>query len=194
VPLIVGSDEEVVERELVSGQIGCPGPCGGVLGPWGHARRRQLRRRDGEVLTLRPRRGRCRRCKKTKVLLPDCCLLRRRDEVETIVTALTHKAEGLGCRRIAAKLGLGEFPSRVRSWLRAFGRRAGELRERFTAHAHELDADLGPVAGGGGRFADAVEAMATAARAYVQRFGPVSVFAAIARMSGGALLSNASGL
>jgi hypothetical protein len=37
--LMVGNDEPVVEAELCGGRLGCP-CCGGVLGPWGHARPR----------------------------------------------------------------------------------------------------------------------------------------------------------
>ena len=44
---IVGAEVAVVEAELAGGLLGCPS-CGGVLGPWGHARERVLRCRDGD--------------------------------------------------------------------------------------------------------------------------------------------------
>ena len=44
--LMVGSDPDRVELALASGELACPG-CGGVLGPWGWARGRWLRGRDG---------------------------------------------------------------------------------------------------------------------------------------------------
>jgi len=55
--LIVGSDRVEVERLLVCGELSCPS-CGGVLGPWGHARSRSSRGLDG-VVWHRPRRARC---------------------------------------------------------------------------------------------------------------------------------------
>lgn len=188
--LMVGTDVEAVEADLVGGRLGCPW-CGGVLGPWGHARWRVLRRREGQRL-LRPRRARCRLCRKTHVLLGDCCFLRRRDDAERIVAALTEAAQGVGFRTIAARLGMAEYAFTVRGWLRAFGRAAEVWRSFFTRWAYALDVDLGPIGSRGEAVADAVEAMGVAARAAVQRFGPILVSARVARLSGGALLCHTS--
>lgn len=53
--LMVENDAVGVDRDLSAGRVACP-TCEGVLGPWGWARCRVLRRRDGSVW-LRPRRG-----------------------------------------------------------------------------------------------------------------------------------------
>ena len=68
------------------------------------------------TVTVRPRRVRCRDCATTHVLLPSALQPRRADITEVIGTALAHKANGLGFRRIAARMGRAE--STVRRWLR----------------------------------------------------------------------------
>ena len=72
----VGKDVSQVERRLAAGLLVCP-RCGGLLGPWGHARTRRLR---GAASPTRPRRTRCGGCGSTHVLLPVNALLRRADE------------------------------------------------------------------------------------------------------------------
>ncbi len=186
--LIVGADQAEVEADLVAGRLGCP-PCGGVLGPWGHARRRVLRRRTGEEL-VRPRRSRRRSCRSTHVLLAESMLLRRRDDAETIGGAVLAKAAGRGHRRTAKSLGL--LPDTVRGWLRSFGRAAEVVRAHFTRWAHALDPLLGPIEATGDAFADAVTAIGVATRAAVQRQGPRPVWAVVSRMTGGALLCHTS--
>jgi hypothetical protein len=126
------------------------------------------------------------------VLLWDCCLIRRRYDVERIVTALSKRAEGWGYRRIATHLGMSRLAATVRSWLRAFARAAEPLRAYFTRWAYALDPDLGPIGPGGNAVADAVEAIGVAVRAAVQRFGPLPEWARVARLSGGALLCHTS--
>ncbi len=44
--LIVADDIDRTERELAAGELACP-DCQGELRPWGHARRRWLRSRQG---------------------------------------------------------------------------------------------------------------------------------------------------
>ena len=182
--LIVGNDQAVVETDLAAGRLGCP-PCGGVLGPWGHARRRVLRRRTGEEL-VRPRRTRCRSCQSTHVLLSDSMFLRRRDDAETIGWAVLARAGGSSHRRIAKSLGVSD--DIVRGWLGAFGRAAETIRAHFTRWAHALDPLLGPIDATGNAFADAVAAIGAATRAAVQRQGPQPVWAVVSVMTGGALL------
>lgn len=185
---IVCADVAVVEAELVGGLLGCPS-CREVLGPWGHARERVLRCRAGDRL-LRPRRARCRGCSGTHVLLPDVCLLRRQDEVSVIGEAIEAKAGGDGFRRIAARLGVR--PETVRGWLRAFGRRAGEVQAFFTRMAVALDPEHGAVPPIGSGVADAVEAIAVTARAWALRFGPACPWRVASWLSGGCLLGNTS--
>ena len=71
------------------------------------------------VVTLRPRRSLCMRCRCTHVLLPASTLVRRADTVVVIGQALLAKAGGAGHRRIAALL--NRPVSTVRGWLRRFG-------------------------------------------------------------------------
>ena len=90
--LMVDTDAVVVEARLLVGELGCPS-CGGALWPWGHARWRSSRRREGTV-RHRPRRASCAGCSKTHVLLSTTWLSRRGDAVSVIGSALLAKAPG----------------------------------------------------------------------------------------------------
>lgn len=182
---MVCAEEATVEAELRGGALRCPA-CKRALGPWGHARERVIR----GVGRLRPRRAKCRGCAKTHVLLSELCLLRRRDAVAVIGAALAARAAGAGHRAIAARLGVPK--DTVRGWLRLFARDAEAIRAYFSRWTFALDPELGPVAPAGGVFADAVTAIAVAARAFVLRFGPREVWPVVARLSGGALLCHTS--
>jgi hypothetical protein len=183
--LIVCVEPARVEAELADGVLACPS-CRGVLGPWGYARQRVLRCRSGDR-SLRPRRGRCRACLGTHVLLPRAALLRRRDEVAVIGEAIEANVAGEGYRRIGARSGLPA--DTVRGWLRRFASRAGQIRAHFTLCAVMLDPELGPVLPAGSGIADALEAIAVAARAFVLRFGPGDPWQIASRLSGGVLLA-----
>lgn len=185
--LMVCAVEARVEAELVGGLLACPW-CRGVLGPWAHARERVVRCGGGGQLRLRPRRARCRACARTHVLLPDVCLLRRRDGVAVIGEALVAKAAGDGHRGIAERLGVPK--DTVRGWLRRFAADAEAIRAYFVGWAFALDPEFGAVVPGAGGLADAVEAIAVAARAWVLRFGPRAVWPLVAVLSGGVLLCN----
>lgn len=100
------------------------------------------------------------------------------------------KAAGAGHRWVAAMLGVPV--STVRGWLRRFDVNAEMVRVWFTVLAHGLDPMLGPICPTGTAVGDAVEAIGVAARAAVQRFGPLPVWARVARLSGGALLCHTS--
>jgi transposase-like protein len=184
--LIVGTELVLVEAELVGGRLGCPS-CRGVLGPWGHARERLLRCRTGSRL-LRPRRARCRGCAGTHVLLPQLVFSRRQDDVAVIGAAIEAHVAGEGFRPIAARL--GAYPETVRGWLRRFIGRAEEIRTLFTRCAVWLDPELGAIMPVGGGVADALEAIAITARAWVLRFGPGEPWEIASRLSGGLLFGN----
>jgi hypothetical protein len=184
--LIVGTEQARVEAELAGGLLGCPS-CWGVLGPWGHGRERVLRCRSGDRL-LRPRRARCRGCAGTHVLLPRLAFSRRQDEVAVIGEAIEANVAGEGFRPIAARL--GAYPETVRGWLRRFAERSERIRAHFTRCAVVLDPVLGAVMPAGGGVADALEAIAIAARAWVLRFGPAEPWEIASRLSGGLLLGN----
>lgn len=162
---MVGTDPVEVERQLRGGGLGCP--CGGGLGPWGHARERTVR----GVGPVRPRRARCGSCLATHVLLAVSCLLRRADGVEAIGAALRLKATGVGHRPIAAVV--GRPPSTVRGWLRAFARNAEAVRARCTVLLAAFDPLAGPTPARSCPFADAVEAVGACAAAARRRLGPV---------------------
>ena len=183
--LIVCAEQARVEAELLGGLLSCPS-CRGMLGPWGHARERVTRRGSGDW-RWRPRRARCRGCQGTHVLLADLCLLRRQDEVEVIGVAIEAHVAGEGHRPIAARLGVPA--GTVRGWLRRFAERAELIRALFTRCAVVLDPMLGSVLPAGSGIADALEALAVAARAWVLRFGPGPVWWIVGRLSAGGLLS-----
>lgn len=184
--LSVRAEVALVEAELVGGRLGCPA-CLAVLGPWGFARERVLRCRDGDR-RLRPRRARCRGCLGTHVLLPDVAFSRRQDEVGVIGAAIEGKIAGEGFRRIAARL--GACPETVRGWLRRFAGRAELIRAHFTRCLVVLDPELGSVLPAAGGIADALEAIAVAVRAWVLRFGPAEPWRVVSRLSGGLLLQH----
>jgi hypothetical protein len=180
-------DREDVERRLVAGELACPA-CGGPLARWGRARERLVRGRD-EVSRLVPRRGRCRHCSRTHVLLPVTCLARRADEVGVIGQALEAKAAGAGHRVIAEVL--GRPASTVRGWLRALAGRAEQVRSVFTALAVSLVTDPPWPAAAGSPVGDAVAAIAAAAVAAAAFLvvGEVARWQLAAAVTGGMLLA-----
>lgn len=184
--LIVRSDAERVENDLVSGAVACP-VCGGVLGGWGFARWRVVRAEAGPV-ALRPRRARCRSCRSTHVLLPDVVLARRVDTVAVIGAALGEAAAGVGHRRVAERV--GRPPSTVRGWLRRFRAVAARAAVFFAAWAQRLDPMLGPVTPAGSPVADAVEVIGVAARAASLRLGPRPPWSWVSALTVGGLLTN----
>lgn len=186
--LIVCAERVRVEDELAGGVLGCPS-CRGRLRPWGHARARVLRCAAGDRI-LRPRRARCRGCGGTHVLLADVALLRRRDEAAVIGAAIEARAAGEGHRPIAGRLGVPV--DTVRGWLRRFVADRDAIRAHFTRWAVVLDLELGALMPAGGGVADALEAIAVAARAWVLRFGSMDVWRIASVLSGGRLLCNTS--
>jgi uncharacterized protein DUF6431 len=160
VVLTVNGDRDAVERQLERGELACPS-CGGLLGGWGDAVTRPVRQLDGDDELVTPRRSRCRGCRATHVLLPAQLLSRRADAGAVTGRALEEKAAGAGHRKIAE--GLGRPASTVRGWLRALGRNASRIRERFTALAASLVTDPPLPAPAGSPAADAVAAVAAAA-------------------------------
>ncbi|MGB2950388.1 MAG: helix-turn-helix domain-containing protein [Rhodococcus sp. (in: high G+C Gram-positive bacteria)] len=182
-------DPACVESRLLSGEISCPSCVSGVLGGWGHARRRAI---VGSVVAVRPRRSRCRGCRATHVLLPVALLLRRAYLAELILSALEANACGLGYSRIAARL---DIPAAtVRGWIRAVTAGVEVLRNWFLAVAVTAGVDVSVSKATGTRCGDVLAAVDVARCAVVDRFGADSlgvVTAAVAAvaMSGGRLLS-----
>ena len=115
-------------------------------------------------------------------------MLRRRDLAEVIGAALVVKATGAGHRRAATAVGLPA--STVRGWLRRFTANAEAVRVWFTVMAHDLDPMLAPILPAASVVADAVEAIAVAARAASLRLAPVEPWSFASMASRGRLLSN----
>lgn len=113
--MIVARNAALAEDHLGVGTLSCTG-CGGRLIKWGFGRHRTIRSHGVATVTLRPRRVRCSDCETTHIVLPTALQARRADTTEVIGQALLHKANGLGYRRIAARLHRPE--STVRRWLR----------------------------------------------------------------------------
>lgn len=186
--LIVENDPERVEADLVAGMIACPA-CGGALVRWSFGRRRRVRGEVG-VVEIRPRRGRCRSCGKTQVLLADVVLGRRVDTVAVIGRALRAAADGAGHRKAAEVV--GRPVSTVRGWLRRFRAVAERVAAHFIVWARVLDPNLGAIDPAGSVLADALEAIGVAARAASLRLGPRPAWSWVSVLTVGALLSNTS--
>ena len=120
-------------------------------------------------------------------MLPEAGLLRRQDEVSVIGAAIEASVAGEGYRRIAGRL--GACPDTVRGWLRRFVERADQIRAHFTRCAVVLDPELGAVVPAGSGVADALEAIAITARAWVLRFGSGDPWQVASRLSDGLLLA-----
>src|SRR6266851_8126494 len=127
-----------VEARLRCGRLACW--CGGTLRPWGQARPREIVAFAGPVV-VQPRRGICRGCGRTHVLLPAWLLSRRRYAAAVIFAALALRAAGLKVSSVAARLRL-PVPGRAgdswsvpastaSAWLSRFAGRAGQLRQAF---------------------------------------------------------------
>ena len=110
--------------------------------------------------------------------------------MSVIGAAIEAKVAGAGHRPIAERLGVPK--DTVRGWLRRFIARADAIRAHFTRWAFVLDPEVGPVLPAGSGIADALEAIAVAARGWVLRFGPEPVWRIVASLSGGVLLCNTS--
>lgn len=183
--LTVGLDAASVENDLCAGLLGCPAPtCGAVLGPWGWGRERLVRGAG----RLRPRRGRCRGCRRTQVLLPASVLLRRSDAVTVIGEALVAKAGGAGHRPIA--VGLNRAPSTVRGWLRRIAVVAPQVLAVLAAAAAELGTGFTPPAVTAGPVAGVVELLGALAAAVARELGgSCSPWRLAAVLTGGRLLA-----
>lgn len=193
--LSVGVDSVHVEKQLRSGELGCP-DCGGQLGPWGWAPGRFVREGDGSVRRIRLRRAICSRaggCRRTHVLLPRFCLGRRVDVVALIWAALLARANGRGWRQITTLV--GRPASTVRGWLSRFAAHAEAIRVGF-ARLERLagaGADMDRLAPAGTPTADAVAQIGAGCAAVRRAAGAavlkVVVAEVVAVCSGGWLLA-----
>ena len=185
--MTVGLDGAAVEDDLCSGRLDCPGVgCGAALWPWGSARERHVRG-AGRLL---PRRGRCRGCRRTQVLLPASVLLRRADAATVIGTALVAKAGGAGHRPIAVLLNVPA--STVRGWLRRIRSVADRVLAVLAAAAAELGTEFAAPAPTADSVAAVVEMLGALAAAMARRLGgSCSPWRLAAVLTGGRLLTTA---
>ena len=183
--MTVGLDAAQVENDLCAGLVSCEATgCGAALGPWGWARERIVRGAG----RLRPRRGRCRGCLRTQVLLPASVLLRRADAVTVIGAALLAKAAGAGHRPIAVLLNVP--PCTVRGWLRRLGMVAAQVLGVLAAAAAELGTEFTPPAATVGPVAAVVEMVGALAAAVARRLGgSCSPWRLAAVLTGGRLIT-----
>lgn len=165
-------DPSRAATDLTAGQLACPRHgCEGRLGPWGHARPRRVRIAAGRVELHRPRRARCRVCRRTQVLLWARSYPRRPDAVEVVASALVGGASGHGYRWVAEHVGLP--PTTVRGWLQRARANSEAVRVAATAAVYALDASAGPIAPTGSELGDMLEAVGRAIAAAIRRVGPV---------------------
>ena len=137
---------------------------------------------------MRPRRGRCRACGVTHVLLPATMLVRRGDWAALIGRALELKAAGWGQRPIAAAVGVSR--STVRGWLSRFGEVADEIRAQLVRWALWLDPGLVRFEPSGSSVGDAVAAVVAAGGAAAVRLGIDCRWTFASAATGGRLLCN----
>jgi uncharacterized protein DUF6431 len=124
-----------VEARLAAGRLRSP-CCGAVLARWGWARRRVVAMLTGPV-EFCPRRGRCRGCGRTHVLLPAVLWSRRRYGAAVIMSVLALAAQAAAAGRAAARPWLAGWDggrwlvpaSTAWSWRSRFAARAAALRQ-----------------------------------------------------------------
>ena len=151
--LTVSADPVVVDSQLAAGLLLCP--CSGVLAPWGHAVARPVRV-GGRRQWLRPRRGRCRACRATHVLLPSVMLARRACAAAVVGGVLAAVAAGEAVRAVARAADVPR--GTVRGWVVRPRGRAELLRGHFTAWAAWLGAPVEALDPTGDPLGDAVAA------------------------------------
>ena len=181
--LTVSADPVVVDLQLAAGLLSCP--CSGVLAPWGHAVARPVRVGDRR-LRLRPRRGRCRACRATHVLLPSVLLARRACAAAVVGGVLAAVAAGKAVRAAAREADLPR--GTVRGWVQRARGRAELLRGHFTAWAAWLGAPVEALDPTGSALGDAVAAAGMAADAAGGRLSTTGVWEFASAATAGRLL------
>ncbi len=160
-------DTAAARRALARRRLHCPG-CAAPLRPWGRARTRTVRDRDGAQLTFRPDRARCTGCDATHVVLDAGLLAHRGYSVGVVGQALLAAAAGLGHRRVAGQLALPE--GTVRGWLRRARGSARRLHEIGVQTTVLLDPDLLPAGERTDPLTLALDALGAATLAVGRRF------------------------
>jgi hypothetical protein len=200
--MLLCADAESASAALASGVLACPSCGTGRLRPWGHGREREIRMPGGRRERLRPRRGLCRSCRATHLLLPSWTAPRRADGVGVIARAAALSVlHGVGSARLGAQLGVPA--ATVRGWLRRLRARAGQMLQKATAGFGFLVAvvetpegrDPVPPGPTGSVLGDALAAVAACAHAAIRWHGcrPADLAALIGRFGLAAALAPAPG-
>ena len=198
--LTVRGSAESVEARLAAGRLRGP-CCGGVLARWGWARRRVVVMFTG-AQEFCPRRGRCRRCGRTHVLLPADLWSRRRYGAAVIMAVLVLAAQAAAAGRVAARpwlpvAGGGRRlvpAATARSWRSRFAGRGGVLRQALTgvlALADPVGRPLVPSGSAAGDCLAVLEAVTAGLRRRFPQLAAVTAHEVAAHLTGGLWLAPA---
>jgi transposase-like protein len=172
--VLLCADADAAAADLASGALACPSCGTGRLRAWGYGRERVIRAPGGE----RRRRGRCRSCGATHILLPSWSAPRRAGAVGVIARAAAASVlHGTGTARLGVELGVPA--ATVRGWLRRLRERAGQVLQEATAEFGRLVAvietpegrDPCPPGPAGSRLGDALALVAACSVAAVRWHG-----------------------
>ena len=198
--MTVRGSAESVEVRLAAGRLRSP-CCSAVLARWGWARRRVVAMITGPE-EFCPRRGRCRRCGRTHVLLPADLWSRRRYGAAVIMTVLMLAAQAAAAGRAAARPWLaGRDGSRwlvpastARSWRSRFAGRAGVLRQALTGVLLLADPLARPLVAAGSPAGDCLvvlEAVTAGLRRRFPQLAAVTAHEVAGHLTGGLWLAPA---
>jgi hypothetical protein len=134
-------DTAAARQALTRRRLRCP-DCAEPMRPWGRARTRTVRDRDGQRLTAHPDRARCTGCGATHVLLDAGLLPHRGYSIGVVGQALLTAAAGASHRRIAAELAVPA--DTVRGGLRRVRGAAWQLHQLGVQTTVLLDQDALP--------------------------------------------------
>jgi len=198
--MTVRGPAESVEARLAAGRLRSP-CCGAVLARWGWARRRVVAMFTGSQ-EFCPRRGRCRRCGRTHVLLPAVLWSRRRYEAAVLMAVLMLAAAAAAAGRAAARPWLAgrdgsrwQVPaSTARSWRSRFAGRAVALRQALMGVLPLADPVARPFAPAGSPAGDCLAVLEAVRAGLARRFPALAAVTAhevAAHLTGGGWLAPA---
>ena len=198
--MTVRGSAESVEARLAAGRLRGP-CCGGLLARWGWARRRVVAMPAGPE-EFCPRRGRCRRCGRTHVLLPAVLWSRRRYGAAVIMAVLVLAAKAAAAGRAAARPWLAgrdgsrwQVPaSTARSWRSRFTARAAALRQALMRVLPLADPASRPLVAAGSPAGDCLAALEAVTAGLQCRFpvlAAVTAHEVAAHLTGGLWLAPA---
>jgi len=130
--MLLCADEQAAAADLAAGALACPSCRAGRLRAWGYGREPTVRMHGGERRLLRARRGRCRGCGATHLLVPSWAVPRRADGTAVIAAAAARSVlHGTGTGGLGEQLGVPA--STARGWLRRLRGRAGQLLQEASS-------------------------------------------------------------